>query len=138
MFRASLGAGAIHQMRFDAASGLLAPNEPAQRVVRPGASIRHLVRHPNGHVLYAINEHDAASDVFTLEPAHGTLALVQTTVSLPRGFNITADGRWLIVAGQASGNVGVFSINTLIGELAAVGEHAVGRGPNWIETVRLA
>ena len=193
VFSASLGAGAIHQMLFDAASGRLAPNEPAPLAVRPGASTRHLVLHPNGHVLYAINEHDAAIDVFTLDPARGTLALVQTAISLPpaftdkpwaadlhltpdgrflygskrrshtlagfavdassgrlsplghtnvqaepRGFNITADGRWLIVAGQASGSVGVFSIDTLTGALAAAGEHAVGRGPNWIETVALA
>ena len=66
------------------------------------------------------------------------LHLCKRASAEPRGFNFTADGRWLIVAGQASGNVGVFSINTLIGELAAVAEHAVGRGPNWIETVRLA
>ena len=66
------------------------------------------------------------------------LHLCKRASAEPRGFNITADGRWLIVAGQASGNVAVFSINTLTGALGAVGEHAVGRGPNWIETVRLA
>ncbi|MEO8056876.1 MAG: beta-propeller fold lactonase family protein [Burkholderiales bacterium] len=192
VFSASLGAGAIHQMLFDAASGRLAPNEPAQLAVRPGASSRHLVLHPNDLVLYAINEHDAAIDVLSLDPARGTLTLLQTAHSPPpgfsgkpwaadlhltpdggllyaserrsntlaafavdassgrlspvghtivpaepRGFNITADGRWLIVAGQASGCVGVFSIDALTGALATVGEHPVGRGPNWIETVRL-
>ena len=192
VFSASLGGGAIHQMLFDVGSGQLAANEPAQLLVRPGASPRHLVLHPNGHVLYAVNEHDAAIDMFTVDPTRGTLTLAQTTPSLPsgfadkpwaadlrltpdgrflysserrshtlaafavdassgrlsplghtsvpsepRGFNITADGRWLIVAGQASGRVGVFGIDSLTGALGAVCEHVVGRGPNWIETVRL-
>jgi 6-phosphogluconolactonase len=193
VFSASLGAGAIHQWVFDAASGRLSPNDPPQRAVRPGASPRHLVLHPNGGVLYAVNEHDAAVDVLTLDPARGTLTLLQTALSLPpgftgtpwaadlhltpdgrflyaserrshtlatfavdaasgrlsprghtpvpaepRGFNITPDGRWLIAAGQAVHTVGVFRIDPLSGALAAVGEHAVGRGPNWVETLQLA
>ena len=138
VFSASLGAGAIHQMRFDAASGLLAPNEPAQRAVRPGASTRHLVLHPNGHVLYAINEHDAAIDVFTIEPAHGTLALAQTSVSLSPGFtgkpgaadlHLTPDGRFLYGSERRSHTLAAFAVDASSGRLSPLGHTSVPAEP---------
>ncbi len=138
VFSASLGAGAIHQMLFDAASGRLAPNEPAQLAVRPGASTRHLVLHPNGRVLFAINEHDAAIDVFTLDPARGTLALLQTTISMPPGFSdqpwaadlhLTPDGRFLYASERCSHTLMAFAVDTSSGRLNPLGHTMVPAEP---------
>lgn len=192
VFATNLGAGVVLQLRFDVATGRLAPNEPPSVAVRAGAGPRHLAWHPSGRWLCLLNELDASIDVFTFDADRGTLVHMHTVSSVPpgfagtpwaadlhfrpdgrflyssdrrsntiaafaldaasgepslvghtpvpaepRGFNITADGRWLIAAGQAAQRVALFRIDTLTGALAAAGEHAVGRGPNWIETVQL-
>jgi 6-phosphogluconolactonase len=192
VFATNLGGGVVLQMRFDAVSGQLAPNQPASIAVRTGAGPRHLAWHPSGRWLVLLNELDASIDVFAFDADSGTLVHRHTAASLPpgfdgtpwaadlhftpdgrffyssdrrsntiaafafdassgqpsllghtpvpaepRGFNITADGRWLIVAGQAAQRVALFRIHALSGALTAAGEHAVGRGPNWIETVPL-
>ena len=192
-FASNLGAGVVLQLCFDAAAGRLTPNTPPSIAVRAGAGPRHLAWHPDGHVLYLLNELDASIDVFAFSTGLGTLAHRQTIASLPsgfsgtpwaadlhltpdgrflyssdrrsnllsafavepvsgrlslightptpaepRGFNITGDGHWLIVAGQASHHVHVYRIEPQSGALEPLGEHAVGRGPNWIETVQLA
>ena len=138
VFSASLGAGAIHQMLFDPASGHLAPNQPAQLVVRPGASPRHLVLHPNGRVLYAVNEHDAAIDVFTVDPARGTLTLAQMALSLPPGFtdtpwaadlHLTPDGRFLYSSERRSHTIAAFAVDAASGHLIPLGHTPVPAEP---------
>lgn len=192
VFATNLGAGVVLQLRFDAATGRLTPNQPPSIAVRAGAGPRHLAWHPSGRWLCLLNELDASIDVFAFDADSGTLAHRQTVSSVPpgfdgrpwaadlhftpegrflfssdrrsntiaafaldassgqlslightpvpaepRGFNITADARWLIVAGQAAQRVALFRIDPGTGALGAAGEHAVGRGPNWIETVPL-
>ncbi len=43
----------------------------------------------------------------------GKLTLLQTVpakVDIPRNINLSPDGKWLLVAGQKSGNVPVFAV----------------------------
>jgi 6-phosphogluconolactonase len=138
VFSTSLGGGAIHQMLFDAGSGQLAPNEAAQLAVRSGASPRHLVWHTNGRVLYAGNEHDAAVDVFTLDPARGTLTLVQTAVGLLPGFtakpwaadlHLTPDGRFLYSSERRSHTLAAFAVDASSGHLSPLGHTPVPAEP---------
>lgn len=193
VFATNLGGGAVLQLRFDASTGQLTPNEPPSIAVRAGAGPRHLAWHTSGRWLVLLNELDASIDVFAFDADSGTLAHRHTAASMPpgfdgtpwaadlhftpdgrffyssdrrsntiaafvfdassgqpsllghtpvptepRGFNITADGGWLIVAGQAEQRVALFRIDAPSGALTAAGEHAVCRGPNWIETVPLA
>ena len=138
VFSTSLGGGAIHQMLFDAGSGQLVANEPAQLLVRSGASPRHLVLHPNGRVLYAVNEHDAAIDVFTVDPARGTLTLAQTALSLPPGFtdtpwaadlHLTPDGRFLYSSERRSHTIAAFAVDASSGHLIPLGHTPVPPEP---------
>lgn len=192
VFATNLGAGLVLQLRFDASTGRLTPNQPPSIAVRAGAGPRHLAWHPSGRWLGLLNELDASIDVFAFDAERGTLAHRHTATSVPpgcngtpwaadlhfapggrflyssdrrsntiaafvfdastgrlglightpvpaepRGFNITADGRWLIVAGQAAHRVALFRIDALSGALLGAGEHDAGRGPNWIETAPL-
>ena len=95
---------------------------------------------PDGRFLYASERRSHTLAAFAVEPSGGRLSLIghTPTQAEPRGFNITLDGRWLIAAGQASHRVGVYRIEPRSGALEPLSEHAVGRGPNWIETVQLA
>src|SRR5258706_261311 len=86
VFVSNLGSDAVMQMRFDAGTGQLAPNDTPSFSARPKAGPRHLVFHSNGRVVYLLNELDAGVDVLAFDAAKGSLSLVQTLSSLPPGF----------------------------------------------------
>src|SRR5258706_1357505 len=86
VFVSKLGSDAVIQIRFDAGTGQLAPNDTPSFSARPKAGPRHLVFHPNGRVVYLLNELDAGVDVLAFDAAKGSLSLVQTLSSLPPGF----------------------------------------------------
>ncbi|MEO8807339.1 MAG: beta-propeller fold lactonase family protein [Burkholderiaceae bacterium] len=111
---------------------------PAGFEGKPWAADLHLT--PDGRFLYSSDRRSHTLAGFTVEASTGLLSPLGHTLTLaePRGFNITLDGRWLIAAGQAAHRVGVYRIDPHSGALDSVCEHAVGRGPNWVETVRLA
>jgi len=162
---ADLGTDDIFIYQFDAAKGLLTPNEPKSARVTAGEGPRHLVFHPNGKFAYVNTEmglnvvafsveHDGglkqlqslptlpagadAKGVSTAEifvrpdgktlyvsnrghdsiavysiAQDGKLTLLQHmlgTPAMPRGFGLSADGRWLVCAGQKSGTLNAYHI----------------------------
>jgi 6-phosphogluconolactonase len=56
---------------------------------------------------------------------------------VPRGFNIDPYGRYLLVAGRASHSMTSYSIDRESGSLNKLKQYPMGKGPNWIEIVRL-
>jgi 6-phosphogluconolactonase len=91
---ADLGLDRIFIYRFDAAAGTLAPNDPPAAQMTPGAGVRHLAFHPNGRVLYSINEMGNTVTAFHYDPAKGTLDPFQYAPTLPESFkgnNTTAE-----------------------------------------------
>jgi len=83
---ADLGADKIFIYRFDAASGQITPNDPAFAEAAPGAGVRHLVFHPNGKVLYAINELASSVTLYRYDAGRGALEDLRTVSTLPEGF----------------------------------------------------
>jgi 6-phosphogluconolactonase len=83
---ADLGADQIFIYRFDAAEGRIAPNDPPSADVQLGAGVRHLVFHPNGKALYAINELASSVTMFRYDAARGALEDLQTVSTLPEGY----------------------------------------------------
>lgn len=81
--------------------------------------------HPSGRFLYASNRgHDSVA-VFAIDPAKGTLTLVDyasTHGKEPRGMEIDPAGNLLFVANQKSDNIVVFRIDPKTGELAPTGK----------------
>jgi 6-phosphogluconolactonase len=104
----------------------------------PWAADLHLT--PDARFLYTSERRSSTLAGFSVDAASGLLAPLGHTPAQaqPRGFAIDASGRWLLVAGQLSHHVGVLAIDAAKGALRPVGEHAVGRNPNWIETLTLA
>ena len=120
VFVSNLGSDAVMQMRFDAGTGQLAPNDTPSFSARPKAGPRHLVFHPNGRVVYLLNELDAGVDVLAFDAAKGSLSLVQTLSSLPPGFtgkpwaadlHVTPDGRFLYTSERNSNTLATFAID---------------------------
>lgn len=116
----SLGGGVVMQFAFDAESGRLTANTPAALPIRPGAGPRHLRFHPNGRVVYLLNELDASVDVLAFDSESGTLSPLQTLDTLPPGFagepwaadiQLTPDGRFLYTSERRSSTLAAFRID---------------------------
>ncbi|HEX4236026.1 MAG TPA: beta-propeller fold lactonase family protein [Caldimonas sp.] len=128
---ACLGGGVIRQMRFDAATGLLADNVPPAWRARPGAGPRHFVFHPHAPFVFLLNELDATLDVLAFDRGHGTLASTGAVVPLlPADFNggapwaadlhFTPDGRFLYASERRSSTLSSFAVDAATGALTLV------------------
>ena len=86
MLAADLGLDRILIWKFDAAAGKLIPNDPPSMAVAPGDGPRHFAFHPNGRVLYSVQEEGSTLVTFDYDAATGHLKAKQTVSSLPPGF----------------------------------------------------
>jgi 6-phosphogluconolactonase len=81
--------------------------------------------HPNGKFVYvSCRTHDTIAR-FSFDEATGKLTHLGNTPSggkIPRNFNITPDGQWLLCAHQDSGNIVVFRVDAATGDLRATGK----------------
>ena len=87
---ADLGLDKIFIYRFDATAGTLTANAPAAAQLTAGAGVRHMAFHPNGRVLYSINELGNTVTAFHYEPKEGTLDTFQYVSTLPESFKGTS------------------------------------------------
>ena len=81
--------------------------------------------HPSGKFLYASNRGHDSITVFAIDPAKGTLTLVEhasTQGKEPRNFAIDPTGTLLFAENQNSNNVVVFRIDQNTGKLTATGK----------------
>ncbi|MDB6121575.1 MAG: pgl 1 [Pedosphaera sp.] len=81
--------------------------------------------HASGKFLYASNRGHNSIAVFAIDPAKGTLTLVEhqsTQGKTPRHFSIDPTGRFLIAANQDSDSLVVFGINLESGRLKPTGQ----------------
>src|SRR5580692_3795134 len=77
--------------------------------------------HPSGKFLYASNRGHDSIAVFAVDPAKGTLTLIEyapTKGQTPRSFEIAPGGSLLFAANEKSDNIVVFRINPQTGRLA--------------------
>ena len=122
--------------RFDPSKGTLTPNVPPFFKSTPGAAPRHIAFHPNGRILYALNELGSTITVLAYGAAGGTMNQLQEIGTLPPGFtetNTTAQlqvdraGRFLYASNRGSDNIAVFAIDPAKGTLTPV-EHVSTQG----------
>ncbi len=77
-----------------------------------GASTAEIFVHPNGKTLYVSNRGHDSIAVYSIAQ-DGKLTLLQHmlgTPAMPRGFGLSADGRWLVCAGQKSGTLNAYRV----------------------------
>jgi 6-phosphogluconolactonase len=132
-FSPDLGADRIFVYRFDAAKGTLEPHGAAP--LDPGSGPRHLAFHPNGKVLYSINELLSTVTVFSYAPDKGALEKVQVLSALPAGFGgtswtaeieVSRDGRFAYGSNRGDDSLAVFRVDPATGRLAVAGHVPVG------------
>ncbi|MFC5499338.1 lactonase family protein [Caenimonas terrae] len=129
-------------LAYDGAAGTLAALQTVSTLApevagEPWAAELRLT--PDGRFLYASERRASTIAGFAVDGASGRLAPIGhwATQSQPRGMAVDPQGRFLIVAGQLSHRVGVHRIDPQGGALELVGEHEVGRNPNWVEAIAL-
>ena len=87
------GGPAVAQLVFDAATGRMKPNVPAQVAAAAGAGPRHLDFHPNGRFVYVINELDLTMTAYSYDAKTGLLRELQILPTLPAAADkIAASG----------------------------------------------
>jgi 6-phosphogluconolactonase (cycloisomerase 2 family) len=127
---ADLGLDRILVWKFDAVAGKLIPGDPPSAAVAPGDGPRHFAFHPNGRLLYSLQEEGSTLVTFDYDGATGRLRAKQTISSLPPGFAgtnytsevvISPDARFVYAANRLHDTIAWFSI-AADGTLRFVGE----------------
>jgi 6-phosphogluconolactonase len=128
---ADLGLDKVLVYRLDAATGSLAPNEPAFAKVSPGLGPRHFAFHPNGKFGYLLNEMDSSVTGFSYQPNSGALSELQTISTLPKDYSgpkgaaelvVHPSGRFLYASNRGHDSITAFSIDPAKGTLTSLGQ----------------
>lgn len=134
LFVPHTGANAIHQFRFDEASGTLTPNQQSAVHTPEGTGPRHLIIHPHLDFAYAINETASTITAYRFDRESGTLEEAQSVPTLPEDFggrsttadiHVTPDGRFLYGSNRGHDSIVAYAIDPASGELTRIG---------WFET----
>lgn len=119
VYAADLGIDQVLCYRLDAKTSKLTPNDPPFGKSPAGAGPRHLTFHPNGKLLYAINELTNSVTVFGYNSDNGALAEKQTISTLPEDFKgtshcadlkITPNARFLYGTNRGHDSIAVYRI----------------------------
>jgi 6-phosphogluconolactonase len=124
------GIDKVFVYRFDSEKGMIAPNDPPAAIVAPLTGPRHLAFHPNGKLLYVVNETTCTVTAFNYDPDHGTLAAFQTLSTLPEGFQgskstaeitVHPSGKFLYASNRGVANsIASFKIDPETGKLTPI------------------
>jgi 6-phosphogluconolactonase len=126
----NLGGDVVMQLKFDAATGMVTPNTPAEIATQKGAGPRHLAFHPNGRLLYLITETTATIGAYAIDKASGTLKELQFVAMLAPDYkgpiaaadlHVTPDGHFLYGSERKTNTLAGFRIDPGRGTLAPIG-----------------
>jgi len=126
---ADLGQDRVLVYKFDAAKGVLTPNEPPFASVPPGAGPRHFAFHPDGRHAFATEEMEGAITAFNWDGDRGVLTPYQTISILRpdyKGLNTSAEvvvgksGRFVYGSNRGDDSIVVLSFEEATGSLAFV------------------
>jgi 6-phosphogluconolactonase len=129
---------AVFQFRFDAHTGKLTPNDPAQISTGPNTGPRHLAFHPKQKWVYIDNEQGSSVTAYAFDANRGTLAPLQTLSTLPEGFaggnscahiEITPNGRFLYVSNRGHDSLAGYRVDGETGRMTSLGQFATEKTP---------
>lgn len=139
VFVADLGLDKIMMYDIDPVHGKLSPAKQAYADVKTGAGVRHLIFHPNGNYLFAINELDSTITVFAYDRENGYLEAKQNVSTLPDDFegestcaaiHVHPSGQFVYGSNRGHDSIAIFSFDEQTGQLNAVGyESTQGKAP---------
>ena len=142
-FVPNTNADKILQYTFDAQTGQLAPNTPAEITTPMNVGPRHLVFDPAGDHLYVVNEHADSVTTYAFDAASGTLDELDTDTTLPSGadaaantcadIHVTPDGRFVYASNRGHDSIAIFAVDAQSHALTAVGHQSTEPIPREFE-----
>jgi len=133
---ADLGLDKLFVYRFDAKTGAVQPNDPPFASVKPGSGARHTLFHPNGRIVYLINEMASTIIRFGWDSSRGALTEFETVSTLPADFHGSSacaemlmhpNGKFLYASNRGHDSLAVFSADPESGRLTLV-QHVPTQG----------
>lgn len=131
-----LGLDKVLIWKLEPAKPLLNKEDSHFASIQPGSGPRHLAFHPNGRIMYLINEMAATLTVFSYNPKGAVLKELQTISSLPEKFEgfksgaeveVHPSGKFLYSSNRGHNSIAVFAADEKSGKLTLV-EHQSTRG----------
>ncbi|HEX3860279.1 MAG TPA: lactonase family protein [Stellaceae bacterium] len=129
----------ILQFKFDAATGMVSPNTPAEVKTKQGAGPRHMAIHPNGKFLFLITETTATIGSYAIDPASGTLKEIAFVDMLAPGalkeapaaadLHVSPDGHFLYGSERKTSSLVAFRIDQEKGTLSLIGRYPTETTP---------
>ena len=128
----------VYQFRFDATSGRLSANDPAQVSPAAGLEPRHLAFHPRLDVIYFDDEKGSSVTAYRYDSDKGTVEPFQTTSTLPTDYTgkntcadieISRDARFVYASNRGHDSIAAFSVSSTTGALKALGQFPTGKTP---------
>jgi 6-phosphogluconolactonase len=133
-----LGADHIMQFKYDAAKGMLTPNDPPTVATKEGSGPRQLTIHPNGKWGYLITETTATIGTYNIDKVKGTLTEVafvdtgdwnQKESAFASDIHVTPDGKYLYGAVRTTSMLHGYKIDPEKGTLTPIGKWPTEKTP---------
>ena len=130
VYCAVLAQDLILQLKFDPATGMVAPNTPGEIKTKAGAGPRHMALHPSGRFLFLLTETTATIGSYAVDKATDTLKQLQFVDMLDGSFkeqpsaadlHVTPDGRYLYGSERRTSTLVGYRIDPEKGTLSLVG-----------------
>jgi 6-phosphogluconolactonase len=128
-FVPDLGLDRLFIYHFDPRRGMLHPNTVPWIEMQPGSGPRHVALHPDGTMLYLVNELNSTIATLAFDPATGTPRVLQVISTLPDGFhgeNTCADvqlspsGDFLYASNRGHDSIAIFAVDQHSGLLREI------------------
>lgn len=127
---------------FDAEKGLM-PEQTVSTLPADAKGMKNTTAevkvHPSGRFVWVSNRgHDTLAG-FAIDDAGKLTAIDRTpTEKTTRSFDIEPRGEFLLAAGEGSGNVAVYRIETKSGRLDRLHVYPLGKSAFWVSAIELA
>jgi len=135
----SLGADVVNQFTFDAKTGTLTPNDPANTRVKDKNGPRHFRYSRDEKFVYLLNETAAVIDVFSYDAKKGVLVKqIQEISALPEGpkekvwaadIHLTPNGKFLYASERGTSTLSQYQVDPKTGMLTANGSVPTEKQP---------
>jgi 6-phosphogluconolactonase len=138
IFVPNTGADKVLQFKFDATTGKLSPNSPAELATGTGTGPRHFWFHPKANFVYFVNEKGSSVTCCRLDAQSGTLAAFQTISTLPSEFSgnntcahieCTPDGKYLYASNRGHDSIACYAVDIATGKLTSLGQQPTEKTP---------
>jgi len=92
---------------------------------------------PDGKYLYVSERTRSVVATLKLDESSGlpTFAGLTEVETQPRGFNLSEDGRFMVVAGEKALSIGLYQLNAETGLAKKVDDAPTDAGANWVEII---